>query len=151
MVTTDRWIICNAGHAHWGALGGAGILFHYAPQQGPPRYLLQERAGSVDFGRTWGIPGGAIQSGEPPESAARREVAEEIGVLPQYKLARTEVQECGGGWKFYMFIADVDQPFTAYCAKQTDATGWFTTEEMRSLNLHPGFRQWLEQHESRES
>jgi len=42
--------------------------------------------------------------------------------------------------------ADVNEPFAAYAASQTDATGWFTLAEMQSLRLHPGFRPWVEDH-----
>jgi hypothetical protein len=56
------------------------------------------------------------------------------------------VQDCGGGWKFHIVHADVDEPFTAYTAAQTDATGWFTLSEMTALRLHPGFRQWVWQY-----
>jgi hypothetical protein len=54
----------------------------------------------------------------------------------------------GGGWKFHIIHADVDEPFTAYTARETDSTGWFTLSEMRmrTLRLHPGFRQWVTEH-----
>jgi 8-oxo-dGTP pyrophosphatase MutT (NUDIX family) len=80
-----------------------------------------------------GIPGGAIRDGESPEVTARREVAEEIAVLPSYRVTgveiQDEIQDCGGGWKFHMLRGDVDEPFSAFCAQETDATGWFTVEE----------------------
>jgi hypothetical protein len=43
--------------------------------------------------------------------------------VPAYHVSGTEVQDCGGGWKFHIVHADVDEPFTAYTAAQTDATG----------------------------
>ena len=150
MLPTDRWTVCDKGHIHWGAAGGAGLLFRYVPQQGKPTYLLQQRSRWVDYGGTWGIPGGAIRKRESPEETARREVIEEIGVLPSYRVTGVEVQDCGGGWKFYIVTADVDEPFSAFCVRQTDAIGWFTTEELQNLPLHPGFREWLDQHVPRE-
>jgi hypothetical protein len=33
-----------------------------------------------------------------------------------------------------------------YAARETDATGWFPLDEMELLNLHPGFREWVEVH-----
>jgi len=141
----DRWTVCDEGHVHWGAAGAAGLLFRYVPQQGEPSYLLQQRSRWVDHGGTWGIPGGAIREGETPEVTARREAEEEIGPLPSYRVTGIEVQDCGGGWEFHMLTADVDLPFLAYCVQESDATGWFTREEMRSLSLHPGFRKWLDE------
>jgi 8-oxo-dGTP pyrophosphatase MutT (NUDIX family) len=141
--STERWTICDRGHVHWGAHGAAGLLFRYVPPEGEPSYLLQQRSRWVDFGGTWGIPGGAIREGESPGVAARREAEEEIGALPPYRVTEVEVQDCGAGWKFHIVNADVDHPFAAYCVQQTEATGWYTREEMRSLSLHPGFRKWF--------
>jgi hypothetical protein len=42
-----------------------------------------------------------------------------------------------------MVCADVDKPVPTYCVRETDATGWFTIEDMRTLPLHPGLRQHL--------
>jgi len=78
----ERWTICAADHVHWGANGGAGLLFRYGGGS-EPTYLLARRSRWVDHGLTWGIPGGAIRLGESPETAARREAMEEIGYLPR--------------------------------------------------------------------
>jgi len=94
---TDRWTVCEKDHVHWGQNGAAGFLFRYVPREGEPRYLLQQRAKSVDFPGTWGIPGGAMREGESPEAGARREVLEEVGLIPAYRITGIEVQDCGGG------------------------------------------------------
>jgi ADP-ribose pyrophosphatase YjhB (NUDIX family) len=99
----------------------------------------------VDEPATWGIPGGAIRDGETPEDAARRETVEEIGQLPPYRVACEEVQDCGGGWLFRIFLADVDAMFDAYSVRETDATGWFTSLQVRELPLHSGLRRWLDE------
>lgn len=139
----ERWTTCTLDHTHWGALGGAGLLLRYAPTRGQPTYLLQLRSRSVDEGAKWGIPGGAIKPGESPEDAARRETIEEMGVLPAYRVTEVEHQDCGGGWFFHIICGDVDREFDAFCGQETDATGWFTRDQMRNLTLHPGLRAWL--------
>ena len=138
----EHWTICAHGHVHWGA-NGAGLLLRYAPAGQDPRYLLALRSRWVDEPATWGIPGGAIRTGESPEAAARREMAEEIGRLPQYRIVADEVQDCGAGWRFHIFLTDVDETFDAYSVLETDATGWFTTDEMCTLPLHSGVQRWL--------
>jgi 8-oxo-dGTP diphosphatase len=140
----EIWTICDKGHVHWGSAGAAGLLFRFKPKEGEPSYLLQRRSGSVDHGGTWGIPGGAIRHGELPQTTAVREAEEEIGPVPSYRVTGVQVQDCGGGWKFYTVMADVDSPFPALCGKETDAFGWFTKADMEFLSLHPGFRDWFE-------
>ncbi len=141
----ERWTICSYDHVHWGALGGAGLLLRHVPAAGEPTYLLQRRSRSVDEGGTWSIPGGAIRAGESPETAARRETIEEIGALPPYRVTEIEHQDCGGGWIFHIICADVEREFVAFCGQETDATGWFTREQMQNLALHPGLRAWFGQ------
>ncbi len=89
-----------------------------------------------------------MREGESPEKAARREAEEEIGPIPTYQIAGIDVQDCGAGWKFHIITVDVDHMFDAFCVRETDATGWFTWEEMHTLPLHPGFRKWLDDDQS---
>jgi 8-oxo-dGTP pyrophosphatase MutT (NUDIX family) len=139
----EHWKGCALGHVHWGANGGAALLLRYIAPGSEPRYLLALRSRWVDEPATWGFPGGAIRAGESPEAAARREMREEIGGLPTYRIVSSEVQDCVGGWQFHIFLADVNEMFDAYSMLETDATGWFTTEELRTLPLHSGVRRWL--------
>ena len=53
---TDRWTVCEKDHVHWGQAGAAGFLFRYVPRESEPRYLLQQRAKTVDFPGTWEFP-----------------------------------------------------------------------------------------------
>ena len=130
-----------------GAFGGAGLLLRYDPPRGASTFLLQHRAGTVgDEPGSWGLPGGAIRRGESPEAAADREAHEEIWPVPSYRITGNVTQDCGGGWQFRIIEADVDEPVLAYCVRETEATGWFTLDEMERLPLHPGFRRWVEEH-----
>jgi hypothetical protein len=65
--------------------------------------------------------------------------------LPQRVNRHTFCSGAHGQWVFHIICADVERQFDAFCGQETDATGWFTREEMRNLTLHPGLRAWLEQ------
>jgi len=140
---TERWTVCSAGHVHWGAIGAAGLLLSCAVDT-QPTFLLARRSRWVDEGGRWGIPGGAIRDGESPGDAAGRELAEELGVTPEYRITGLQRSDCGGGWGFWTITARVPAIFEAYCASETDATGWFTLPQLMRLDLHPGLRTWVE-------
>jgi hypothetical protein len=50
---SDRWTFCSLGHAHWGALGGAGLLLRYVPAKGSRNTCLL----SVPGGKMKAAPG----------------------------------------------------------------------------------------------
>lgn len=74
--STDAWVECRCGARHWGLVGAAGLLLTDGH-----RVLLQHRAPWSHFGGTWGIPGGARNTGESAIDGALREAAEEAGVI----------------------------------------------------------------------
>lgn len=148
MSSTDQWFVCEKGHIHWGANGAAGLLLRHVSPDGEVSFLLQQRSSLVEEAGKWGIPGGAIRESESPEEAARREAEEEIGPPGRYRITGIDVQDCGGGWKFYVVKADVGSQFPAFSVQETDATGWFTREEMQHLRLHSGLQQWLDEQEA---
>ncbi len=73
----DGWVVCAAGHRHWGRFGAAGLLISDGR-----RAILQHRAPWTHEGVPWALPGGARDSHEDPTSTALREAAEETGLDP---------------------------------------------------------------------
>jgi 8-oxo-dGTP diphosphatase len=72
---------------YWGQRG-AGIAF-ICPADST--ILLVKRSPYVNEPGTWGIPGGRVEPGEHPFDAAMREVAEELGSVPQGILQHASV------------------------------------------------------------
>jgi 8-oxo-dGTP diphosphatase len=48
----NGWVVCAAGHRHWGRFGAAGLLISDGFN-----VLLQHRAAWTHEGDTWAVPG----------------------------------------------------------------------------------------------
>jgi 8-oxo-dGTP diphosphatase len=132
---------------HWGRLGAAGVLL-YAVREGRVSVLLGQRSARVQAGKTWSGFGGAIDHGEGPWEAAKRELAEEVTGVGSYSQSAEHVNEHGCGWRYTTFLAraglDADgllpQARVSHGAKwETDELRWVTVEQVPALRLHPGF------------
>ncbi len=142
----DSWARCDRGHLHWGRFGAVGLLPYSGPGGGPGggsggvRVLLVRRNEWGQHGGTWGPPGGARDSDEPPMAAALREAAEECGLPPGGVNIGGVLRDDHGGWSYQTFVAAADALFPVYAASSeiTDAA-WVDVGEVASLPLHPGF------------
>ncbi len=137
----DGWTRCEQGHEHWGIYGAAGLLPWHED-----RVLLQHRALWSHHGGTWGILGGARNSGETAEQAACREAGEEAGLDP----STVEVTGCfvddHGGWTYTTVIARTDTALhLTGLTPETIEVRWVSAGELAELPLHPGFAASWEQ------
>lgn len=99
------------------------------------RWFLQRRdpSGPILPG-LWEFPGGKVEDGEEPEAACRRELAEEVGLVP------TEIIPIGSWTHTYPERRVVLRAFRVRAQGEPRtglAWGWFTMAELRSLPLPP--------------
>ena len=101
----------------------------------------------------WQIPGGAIDPGERPADALRRECMEEAGVEirvgrilgafggPEHRITYANGDEVG--WVTSIFEAELvaGQPHPDH--DETQAVGWFAPDEVDALDMHPATRATL--------
>lgn len=149
VIDGDGWRECSDGVMRWGLNGASGVMFRCQGADGVVRYLLEQRSAEVDAGGTWGVPGGAIRTGEDTLKGALREAAEEMGMAqaPVGREVGSYAFEPAGDWSYTTHVVDVDEQFDANLADdpegfvswENEEWRWVTQEEMRELNLHPGF------------
>ena len=134
MTSGDRFVLCDAGHQHWGAYGAAGL---FLASEG--HVLLQHRALWSHHGGTWGIPGGALTSDESPRAGALREVIEEAGLDTAAVEFVAELLDDHGGWTYTTIIARAPHRLPVVAGRESIAVEWVLLDDLAGLDLHPGF------------
>jgi 8-oxo-dGTP pyrophosphatase MutT (NUDIX family) len=131
---------------------GNGLLFmpstHCVIRDAAGRLLLVRHV----EGR-WMLPGGAIEPGETPADAARRECWEEASVLVEperilgvYGGPEYEVTYANGDharWVVTIFSARIVSGEPRPGDDETQDVGWFLPEELDALELSPASRQTI--------
>lgn len=124
---------------YWGRQA-AGCIFL---AQDTGRFCIAHRSQAVLEPGTWGTWGGAIDSGEDPAEAVRREVAEEAGYTGPMKLIPLMVfQAPGGTFQYHNFLAVVPAEFDPRLDWETQDYRWVEWGEWPEP-LHPGMRALL--------
>lgn len=125
----------------WGRQG-AGCIF-LARTTG--RLLLPLRSAMVLQPGTWGVWGGAIDSGENPQEAVKREASEEVGfkgiiekLIPLYVY-----HDLKTGFKYHNFLAIVDDEFNPHLNWETERYKWVEFGDWPSP-LHFGLKALLQ-------
>jgi 8-oxo-dGTP pyrophosphatase MutT (NUDIX family) len=99
---------------------GAGCIF-FARSTG--RILIAHRSQAVEQPGTWGGWGGAINRGEDPEQAVRREVGEETGYHGHYDLIPLYVFK-KDTFRYYNYMIEVEEEFRPVLDWETQGYEW---------------------------
>jgi 8-oxo-dGTP pyrophosphatase MutT (NUDIX family) len=101
----------------------------------------------------WQLPGGAVDPGERPAEAMRRECLEEAGIEvepiriagvfggPEYRITYANGDETG--WVVTVFEARIAAGEPAASDDETQAIGWFRPEQIDALEVAPSTRETL--------
>ena len=97
--------------------------------------LVNRHPGRHSYPDVWDLPGGHIEPGESPSATARREVAEELGVVVG-DLEPVPVPVNVPGAETHVFVALTwsGEP-TNLAPDEHDAIGWFSPAEAGALRL----------------
>ena len=138
-------VSADTGNHYWGRHGAAGLLLRAPRPDGTPAVLLQHRAPWSHQGGTWGLPGGARDSHETAEDAAKREADEEAGLPSEQIVVRAtvvtaEVLGAGGvHWTYTTVVADASELLPTVPNHESAEMRWVGEDEVAELPLHPGF------------
>ncbi|CAM3655279.1 hypothetical protein GCM10009799_47660 [Nocardiopsis rhodophaea] len=139
----DGWVRLPDGSRRWGRYGASGLLLHSegTGNGSGGHVLLQLRAVWGHMGGTWGMPGGALDSGESPVQAALREFGEEVaGDLGEVALNGVHRQD-HEVWRYDTVLAHAAHraDFAPGNAEST-AIRWVAIDEVERLRLLGPFR-----------
>ncbi len=141
----DGWVVSEHDTHHWGVHGAAGLLLRAPWHDGTPAVLLQHRAVWSHQGGTWALPGGALDSDEDAEAAAKREAHEEAGLAAAHIDVRTTVVTArvfargGGIWTYTTVVADASELLVTVANRESTELRWVPEAEVTDLPLHPAF------------
>lgn len=104
--------------------------------------LVCQRPPHKRHGGLWEFPGGKLEPGEDDEAAARRELAEELG-LRVGSVGDPEFEIADAGSPFLIAFIPVEADGTPICHEHT-ALSWGTPAELALLPLAPSDRRYVE-------
>ncbi|MEG3166411.1 (deoxy)nucleoside triphosphate pyrophosphohydrolase [Sphingomonas sp. PB2P19] len=106
------------------------------------RVLLQQRPAGKSLAGLWEFPGGKIETGETPEDALIRELAEELGIaVPHACLAPAAFARARLGDRHLLLLLFITRKWSGVPrALEADALKWVRPAEMHALPMPPADR-----------
>lgn len=134
----DKHAEAESETGHWGR-AGAGCIFLAKDTK---RFLISFRSGHVNTPHTWGVWGGAIDDGEDPTEAVKREIQEETGYVGPTKLYPLYVYK-DGTFRYFNFLAVVENEFKPRLDWETENYKWVDFGDWPTP-LHYGLKSLLD-------
>lgn len=108
------------------------------------RVLLIRRA-LAPYQNLWTFPGGRLEAGESIEDCARREVAEELGlIITELSPVLIETFGRGGQWRLAVY-ATTTFSGTPLLSDEIADWGWYRRDALAALRTTPGLDVILDQ------
>lgn len=121
-----------------------GVIVH----NGKILLMLRDNLPFIAAPNTWSPPGGGIDEGETPDQAVRRELQEEICMVP----AQLEYM---GMWKFenveahgYFAVLNDEEAKRVKLGDEGQKLEFFSFDELKNLTLSPAFEEYIKLHGS---
>lgn len=121
----------------------AGVLVYSLHTK---RFLVGKRGLDGAEPDTWAPFGGKVEAGESVCSAALRELEEEAGLKLSPQFVRSDalfVWRPNPSFAFTTFLGWVGKEPELTISDESSGYQWVTLEDLRLLDLHPGFRVML--------
>lgn len=124
---------------------GAKAIIAY---KGKLLLILRDNKSTIPFPNTWNAPGGGVEPDETPEEGIKRELQEEISVVPENLEAGEMITYDDGSVVSRFFSVLTEEEYAKVkLGDEGQRLDWFTYDEAIAADLSPNLRIYFEKKE----